>query len=852
MTARVISQVPAGTHGPWAVRLVDRRWAVWSEPAEAHRAWKLLELGRGNQPRIVAASGREVSTTAVRAQARGRRLWVGWTEPTSEGGEALFSLLVEPDGHQSPHVVELTKSPGRAIVWMDALETARGTAVLWASSEGDSAQLFGVALDASGNPRGEAKLLFDEVRAWQAVANGGELSVVVTRVVKDRALGPVELGFFDGERMSLEHTTVVEDHPIAESNVDLVPIESGLLVAYVERSHHQSRVMTAVVGEQRRLTAPPAALGPALGEESLLRLVSLPPAGRAAVIWENLTEPTPRRTLSMSFLDREGRPVGHTRRFRCRPDVDLLPEFAVTERGIAILTMDDEVPVEPGGEGTASARSEPSAEGDTPMRTPLGGGESIGAVGPTLLEYDARGELLRVVPLVVSATSDQRWLAWDLDCDDGCHALAAHGTESAEVFTVDFTRAPEAGVAVASLVDRLVVAEAESQQLRLTEVQILEKVPELSDLAVRRHGSDTLLGFVTEFDPKTPLVRLATPGEDGRTDPLRARLETRLWKAGAPLSPLPPATSFRARSASGVELAWSASGQDALLVWTAEDGANAPQVFVTRVDAQGKKLGQRMLTRKRGDLGELGVVATEDGWLVAWTDERTGKSELYATALSRDLERRGDERRLTPDARAVGEVALFPRGATVSILYGDARESREPGPTQLFMTTVNSRDATPRGKESRLFSSPHSAHSLRVTALGAGDALVTFLEDEAELGTQGVSRRLRYGFLAQDGTALSEVGTLPGERGRLVAYGVDCHQAGCLVVMRTHAGDEGWLEASVINRGEALPSRAAPVMGGLGAPLHIAPVVSGWSVFFAERGETGTSLIQRAELDRVP
>lgn len=852
MTAHLISQLPAGTHGPLMVRLLRRRFVVWSEPTEGHRAWRLLEVPQGGEPETVTDSGPELSTTAVRPLAGLGRIWISWTEPEPSGGEVLFSLLVDPENLQVARAVRLTESKGNAIVWMDAFETATGTVVLWAVSEGERAGLFGVGLDASGRPRGDAMQLFDEVRAWQAVVTKGELAVLVTRVLRGRALGPVELAYVGTERLTVDHTTLIEPQPIGESNVDLLPIATGLLVAYVERSLYQSRVMTAVVDERRALVAPPVPLGPALGDQSLVRLVQGPTAERPAIVWENLTEPTPRRTLALSFLDRLGRLVGPTRRFRCRPDVDQLPEFAATERGIAILTMDDELLLESSGEDKRVPATDPKAPADTPAQRSLGDRESSRMWGPTLLEFDVRGDLIGVTPLAVSTGHDQRWLAWGLDCQARCHALAAHGTESAEVFIADFSRAPKMGPANPSLVERLVVAEPESRQVRLTEYQTLETVMPLADLAVRRRGADTLLAFMTEFDPKTPLVRLATPGEDGRTDPLRARLELRLWKAGVPLAPLPPVVSLRARSAGGVELAWSKSGQDALLVWTAEDAANIPQVFVTRVDTKGRKLGQRMLTRKRGELGEVSVIATDDGWLVAWTDERSGKREIYATALTRELERRGEERRLTPDARLAGEMALFARGSTVSILYGDARDPEDPGRTEIFMKNVGSRDAAPIGEEIELFSSPHTAHSLRVTAFGTDAAVVTFLEDEAALGAQGLARRLRFGVLKGDGGLLRTVETVPGGKGRIATYGVDCQDAGCLLVMRTHDGDEGWLEASLAQPGEDHPMLTQALIGGLGPPLDVFPVVSGWSVFFVERGEANGNLIQRAELELVP
>src|SRR6185436_2596475 len=102
-----------------------------------------------------------------------------------------------------------------------------------------------------------------------------------------------------------------------------------------------------------------------------------------------------------------------------------------------------------------------------------------------------------------------------------------------------------------------------------------------------------------------------------------------------------------AHSIGGVALAaGDPAKKEALLVWAAIDNKQ-PQVFATALDKTGKKLLQKMITRRTGELSDVAVAFAGDGYLLSWIDERNGDPELYAAKLNRLLQRAGPERRLT-------------------------------------------------------------------------------------------------------------------------------------------------------------------------------------------------------------
>ena len=117
---------------------------------------------------------------------------------------------------------------------------------------------------------------------------------------------------------------------------------------------------------------------------------------------------------------------------------------------------------------------------------------------------------------------------------------------------------------------------------RIIADEALAQTEPLTQIALADTSAGELLGWLTDFDPTTPWVRLKTPTADGRYEPLRARLDLQGFSRNEPFVALaaPENLSQRAHSLGGVGLSSSPQQKDALAAWAGLDGGK-PQVFLT-------------------------------------------------------------------------------------------------------------------------------------------------------------------------------------------------------------------------------------------------------------------------------
>src|SRR5690606_25676633 len=167
----------------------------------------------------------------------------------------------------------------------------------------------------------------------------------------------------------------------------------------------------------------------------------------------------------------------------------------------------------------------------------------------------------------------------------------------------------------------------------------------LADFALPAAGGRSLV-TLTDFDPSAPYRIPDVPAPDGRKAPVRA-IVAAYGLSGDALSAEPTTViSYRARSVSGVSTSHSASQE--LVVWSALD-PKEPQVFVTLLDLQGKKLRQSVLTRSPGEVFSVASAPGPDGnWFVGWVDERGGKSGAHMALVGTQLQRLTRELALGP------------------------------------------------------------------------------------------------------------------------------------------------------------------------------------------------------------
>jgi hypothetical protein len=634
--------------------------------------------------------------------------------------------------------------------------------VSWAVQQGDDAEIKGVVLGANGEPEGDPRaLVTGSVRAWQLVsfAGGAALGVV-------RADGSVELHLLSPRGEARTKPLTVSPPGRAELDLDLAVAGESLVLAWSDARDGESRVYRAVVGADGAVRVPPGPLTPALGEQALVRLVARPGGSRAFAVFESPAERDGSvRAFDVVAIDSGGRASAERGRILFDSEEGAVPELSAVGDGLAALTL-----------GSVCGRKENCAEAD---------------VLPTFVRFTPKLEVSASEPFRLEALGGEpAELGFGLACGrDQCFALAALGQAPAPVFAVKLERRSDAWRAAAESVGA-------PERPSIRENRVLATSDVLADVTLARVGTGTLAASLTDFDPTIPWAKLKTAAPDGRFEPLRARLELfGLKEDGSALAP-PFALSIRAHSLGGIALAPSLSTSDVLAAWTGLD-LGQPQVFLTLVGPEGGRRSQRMLTRKSGDTSDVATVAVQNGWLVAWVDERDKDPEVYATRVDGRLTRIGQEQRLTKAAGPATEVEMATIGDGAIVAWADARDPAAPGEADIYVSRIAARDAAPQGAERLVLAT--RGHSFAPSLEPLGDGLLLAWLERGTVDAPG-SPAVAFAALDASGAARGEPQRFPLERGEPGALSLDCAGEQCRVVVSIRIGDDAAVYGAVVNR----------------------------------------------------
>lgn len=818
LRAAELTKVPAGTFGPYVGESNRGALVVWAATEEAGRGWYTLPVSADGTPlgeaRRIADAPPDVGLVVVRGGPEASELAIVGTRRTGLG-EWVEVTLARSNG-------ELAKEP-RALVelsthalWVEAVTLGERRLVAWAVQKEGTAALHGVVLGAGGEPESDPRpLLPAGVRAWQLVgfAGGAALGVV-------RADGAVEVTLLDAHAQPRGKPALVSEPGHAELDFELGVLGDALLVAWSDERDGESHVYRAVVGADGAVRAAAAPLTSPLGEQALVRLVARPGSPHAYVAWESPAERDGTlRAFELAGVDATGRTGPERGRVYFDSEDGSVPEIVAVGDGVAALTL-----------GAACLRDDPDeacATADVlPTFVRFGPGFDVKASEPFRLE-----------PLGGRAAE----LGFALSCGAAeCFALAALGQAPAPVYAVKLE--PRSG-SFRPWAERVGPAERPS----IRENRVLASTDALADVALARAGTGTLAAYLTDFDPTTPWVKLKTPASDGRFEPLRSRLGLiGLKQDGSPLAP-PAALSIRAHSLGGISLAPSAAGasSELLAAWTGVD-MGQPQVFLTLVGPDGARRSQRMLTRKSGDASDVATAPVQNGWLVAWVDERDKDPELYATRVDGKLARIGSEQRLTTAPGPATQVTLATAGDAAVVAWADARDPQQPGEADIYVARIATRDATLLGGERSVL--PTRGHSF-APALEPfdGGLLLAWLER----GTPEVegSAAVVVELLDAAGAAKGEPRRFPLEDGEPGALALDCTPDACRFVVSVRSGADASLLAGVFTSGgSTLPLKRLAALGSkaaAGVPLGL----EGSELVYADADAGGRWKFRRALID---
>jgi hypothetical protein len=817
-----IARVPAGTFGPYVGQGRDGALLVWAPSAGERRAWYALAVAPDGtphgSPRRIADAANEIGLVAVRGSLDATNLVVVSTRRTGLG-EWVEAMLVRSNGELAMAPRALAELRTQAL-WVDANVVGARTFVSWATKRDDLADLHGVALNEKGEPKSDPVVLAEGVRAWQAAPFAGGTALGVVRPKRERAAGPsVEVTLFDADGKPRGAPVVVSVDGRPELDFDLAPLGDVLVVAWSDARDGESRVYRALVGADGRVTVPAAPLTTPLGEQALVRVLSRRGSLRAWAVWESPGERDGTvRAFDLASIGVDGRVSADRGRLQLESEDGTVPELAALGDGVTALTL-----------APACERGGDCAEAD---------------VMPTFVRFGPNFDVLASEPLLLeSLDGGPAELGWGLTCGDAsCFSLAALGKAPAPVYVVELERRSD----TFSPAGRRLSDEARP---RLRENRVIATSEPLAAVALARTASGSLAGYLTDFDPTTPWVKLKKPAPDGRLEPLRAKLTLLGLRADGTPAGAPQDLSVRAHSLGGIALASPAAGGsgEVLAAWTGVD-AGQPQVFMTLSAPEGTKRLQRMLTRKSGDTSDVAVTAVAGGFLVAWVDERDKDPELYASKVDAQLNRVGIEHRLTKAPGPATEATLAQAGDSALVAWADARQPERPGEADIYLTRVAAKDATPLGSERLVLET--RGHSFAPVLRATGDG---FLLAWLERGTPDVPDSAGLVFQSVDaaGASRGEPERVPMPDGEPSALALDCSGDLCHVVLAVRSGEDAVLVAGVRRAGSPVRFRRIVSLGSKSAarvPLGLA----GDELLYGDVDGEGRWRVRRALVDWPP
>lgn len=822
-----LARVEPGTYGPVSVGLEAGTLTVWAVPRQRGRTWHARAIdrdGRASTPaRVIAETSLDLGLVSLNPVSQGLQGLLVYSLQPAEQSTTLHALLLDSSGAPKSSTVLLTKLNSN-LLWTQAVDMGAGPIVFYAVARGDRAEIRAVGLTPDGRIRFVDRPVVSDLRAWQIINAPDGATLAVIRANGQGSGSIVSLYLLDQSAATSAGPIDLDDRPSTEGDLDLTRVGKNYVVAWSSRAAIDSRIYLAAVDPSGSIVSAARPALAANGEQVLIKLVPPAKQGRAVMVWENASLPFQRRMLSLAQVDDRGNVPSNVVNLACSSRSNVLPEIVATAEGFSALTFDD-------SDDTSAAK----------MSDPM----------PTYVEFDTGLVPRAAVPLVLEAAKDRTavpLLAWGLDCRHGCRALGALDDSPVTIATVplsDVSKRPNA-----QELARRVTATQPTTGLRVESLESLTELEPIADLAAIPGKDGFLVTAVTYFDPTTPLKRLAKPGPDGRTDPLQARLDVLPFSTKQNAPPTPVTLSFRANSLPGLSVAASKGKTAGFgVAWSAIDQGQ-PQVFMTTLGEDGKKLQQRMLTHKRGRLGDLALTANEDGWLVAWMDERTEQPNLYAVALSPTLERRGAEQRLTTASLDASDlsVALVPLQTEAVLVYAVSRRAGRNRSVELYTRRVSKRDAQPIGTEQRVLELSGPAKFLSAVPHEDG-IVVAWIEVAADAGLADKDAKVRWVRLDKQGAAVTQPSTLTIPDAVPAAMAVECPGERCHGVLTVDVGGRGELQAFTFHPRAAETITTIPLTRSLGtAEQNVAPVLSGEHVFMIDQIDAERTRVVHAKL----
>ena len=824
----LLATVPEKSVGPFLARHAGTAMGAYIGPGQgATRRVVSLPLGADGSPldpHVVADVSEDATMVIVRPGGGDHPAYVlGWTALTDRG-EALsvLGLTVEGQGRSTP--IEITRTQDD-IVWVEIVPTPRGEVCLWAEeTRGADANLFAVALEPDGRPRGLPSAIVRGVIGWQAVATATGAGVATLTREGVTGDGKVKMTLVSWLRLDADAHPIGPPLTVGSStqrvvDVDVARVGDRFVFAWTRRGAPEPAVMVAAADADGKLTAARSVTDRS-GGASLVDLVGGVHGGVLA--WEETTH-LARATRKLHLV-----PVP-----AAQPADGPLP--ATSDTGV--LDVDtagspEVVPLEHGYGVLARIRTCPEPPiADVKCEDPL--------ATPAFVRLDDRFNVKETQPLFLDETPDRASLGWGLSCEGtDCFALAA-GTESPAIVRL---------VHLAPVANRwrapLPVAPP-ADAPRVLAVDTLASSDLYSELSVTTvKGAPFLAAITTESAAKGD----GTRGASVSVAPLDAN--------GAAHGPAVVLT-HRALPEGGVTVAGGDGIEGGAVAWVGRENGHAA-VHVTRIDGSGKRTNDVQLTTAGGETSDVALAWASGGWVVAWVDTRDGNGEVYATKIDPSLRRIARELRITNAPGDASDVTVLTQpgrdGPVVWVAWADPRESPKDGIADIFTARLRGTDATLLGPESRVLATvPHSrSPALAPGADAAAGPSIAWIEEApsgADPGGASVYGAMISGLDAQGKLVGDSLRIRGAGEGFPTSVAIDRVGPELHVLFTRSTRDDVFLDAMALVPGR--PARPFALFGLEGPPsMDVALAILGDGIYFNDQSEgSADGRIRRATLE---
>ncbi len=744
----------------------------------------------------------------------GKGFLLSWVAP-SPGGDAVWALALDRHGAAAGEAAMVAEQQGR-ISWIGVLPNAREerAAIVWESDT--SGKQVSVATWERGRA-GRAVAAASQLSGWHACTSARGVAVAWVEG-DDPAHGKARLVEVAWDGRKSEPATLSQS---ARADVQVVALRDGYYAAWTDERDGDPHVMLSRLAfGGKPLGAPAPAVRP-VGEQALVALVASEDHARALLAWDGAPSNDALRQLELTLIEPDRAVVPRAR--LSFVGTSEAPLFVPDEGGFATLTL-------------APARAADRDEAEPP-------------VAPTFVRFDEQLAVRAAEPVRVAELAQQSvglegvpHSVYGLHCAEGLCSLLARGAGAPALLSLvtlpirkSHWRAPA----------RTRPAEAPPLARALS---TLADVPgQIADVsAATLADGRQLVAWVTHH----------TGERDGPAPP-GATLAYRFVDGDAP-GPIVE-LSTRAISIGGVKVVAlpAADKKDAVAVlgW-AGPNAGSSQVFLTKIGADGSKVGQKTLTQQRrqndgkgppNEVYDVDLALTDKGnVVVVWADTRDGNAEIYAARADHNLQRKGREVRVTDTKGASMEPAVLVMGERILIAYGDNIDGARA--SDIHLVTLDG-GLEVQGAPRRLHDSPNHSRTPQWAGRRPGQLALSWI-DEPNSDGEGGARLLAIDDqgASRSGARALTIAGLPGVQ--LTSASVDCEETCRGVVAGAH-GNTLRVGAFSTQRQGGAPVAAKLVATLSSGSLQDAGLsaVSGVGAAFFLHDRTGGVRVRRLRID---